>query len=343
MDPGTEPSRAHEADVELTIKGSWAESPLTLWVLAAVALLVFAIAGAFAVRGALRSSSEPEFRDPSPGAPAFVAALGEQDPDSRVHIAGSGSNLSLTRRLVDAYLEAHPVGRSGRPAQLVVFESIGSTGGVKATHDGVIDLGLISRPLRPRERELGLLTIPYARVAVVAAVNVTVPDRSLRTAELIEIYGGARRTWSDGSRIVVLQRERGDSSHEAFGRVHPAFTAANDEAYQRGLWRVVYRDSAMQEALMSTPRAIGLFDAGVVTSERLHSIELLAIDGVAPSPENMSNGSYPYFKDLAFISAGPPRGLAADFVDFVASPAGRAIIRANGYATLPEQGPEGAP
>ena len=52
MDPGTEPSRAHEADVELTIKGSWAESPLTLWVLAAVALLVFAIAGAIAVRGA---------------------------------------------------------------------------------------------------------------------------------------------------------------------------------------------------------------------------------------------------------------------------------------------------
>ncbi len=315
---------------------SWAESPVTLWIFVGLVLLAVSLFAALTVRGVLKGTSAPELREPTPGSPGLVSALGEQDvAGGRVRIAGSGSNLSLTRRLVDAYLARGPVGPDGRAAQLVVFESIGSTGGVKATVDGAIELGLISRPLRAREQGLGLRTLPYARVAVVAAANRTVPDRSLTAAELIEIYGGERRSWSDGSRIVVLQREQGDSSHEAFGQLLPAFKAANELAYQRGLWRVVYRDRAMQEALMSTPGAIGLFDLGAVTSERLTSaLELLEIDSVAPSADTVASGRYPYYKDLAFVSLGEPRGLAAGFLEFVASPEGQVIIRANGYAPL---------
>ena len=133
----------------------------------------------------------------------------------------------------------------------------------------------------------------------------------------------------------MLQRERGDSSHGAVARVLPEFADVNDAAHRGGYWRVIYRDRAMQEALVSTPGAIGLIDLGAVTSERLFTgLSLVAIDGVEPSPARVASGDYPYFKDLAFVTRGEPEGLAAAFLAFVASPAGRAIIRANGYTPL---------
>jgi phosphate transport system substrate-binding protein len=303
-------------------------APILLWMFVVALVVIFAVASALMIRAEFAGEARPVFRPPG----AHGSSVTVVEPTSAgVRIAGSGSNLPLTRLLVEGFW----AGRAGRDAsrEIVVFESIGSTGGVKAVHDGAIDLGLISRPLRPRERALELVTIPYARVAVVAAVHRSVSEHSLPATGLVEIFSGARRRWSDGAPIVVLQREQGDSSHEAVSRVLPGFAAANERAYQRGLWRIVYRDRAMQEALRSTPGAIGLFDLGAVTSADPDArLEILAVDGVHPSPSRVADGTYPYFKDLAFVSAGPPRGLAAEFVAFSKSPAGQAIIRASGYA-----------
>ena len=53
----------------------------------------------------------------------------------------------------------------------------------------------------------------------------------------LAIYGGERTTWSDGSPIVVLQRERGDSSHRVVADKVPGFAEANEAAWERGAFR----------------------------------------------------------------------------------------------------------
>jgi len=301
-----------------------------MWGVVIVIVAVFFGAAVVVIANASVDSGGPQTATATPGAFVHPSRV---DPE-RLFLAGSGSNLPLTRALVDAFTRGERT--SGR---MIVFESIGSSGGVRAAHDGVVDLGLISRPLKPSERELGLQVLPYARVAVVVAANPSAPPEGFTQAGLIDIYRGTRTTWSDGSPIVVLQREPGDSSHAVFGRVLPGFAEADAQAYSDGRWRIVYHDRAMQEALFITDGALGLFDYGAVQTQHL-PLRVLSIDGVEPSVQTVENGSYPYSKDLSFVYTGsfPAGSLPRAFLDFVHSPAGQAIIREGGYLPQAAEG-----
>lgn len=273
--------------------------------------------------GVIRSDDGPV--PPFLGGPKVADAKAvEAAPRRGLHLAGSGSNLPLTAALVTAW----PATDHPRP---FVHPSIGSRGGLRALLEGAIDVALVSRSLSPTERELGLVETPYARVPVIVAVNASVPDQDLSAAELVAIYRAEQTTWSDGSPIVVLQREPGDSSHRVVSAKVPGFEDANVAAWERGTYRVLYRDDDMRDALASTAGAIGLFgQGGIPVGLPVRAVE---IEGIAPTLDSIADGAYPYTKDLAFVSAGPPRGTAADFVAFAHSPAGRAVVRT--YGALP--------
>jgi phosphate transport system substrate-binding protein len=302
-----------------------------LWGVVAGALIALVGGGAATVR-ALEGGPRPptSLGRAAPARPAAIARPAAAT--DAVDLAGSGSNVPLARALAKAFSERSPGTR------IVVHESIGSTGGVRAARDGQVDLGLVSRPLGPEEQRLGLALVPHARVAVVVAAHPGVAEVDLAAADLVALYRGERARFRDGAPVVVLQRERGDSSHLAFGNGVPGFAQANDEAYRAGRWRVLYHDRTMQEALMATDGAIGLFDLGQIVTQNL-PLRVLTVDGVAPTPEHVRSGRYRFVKDLAFVSSGAPRGAAAAFLAFVASPAGREVTRRAGYLPLPDEGP----
>ncbi|MCA9634735.1 MAG: substrate-binding domain-containing protein [Myxococcales bacterium] len=321
-----QPGELEEEEADLARGVAGPANLVALWA-ALAAALVGVVAATWAVLAPL--TREPPWRGVAAGIDEASALEEESIDHAALRLAGSGSNLPLTRELAEAFVRRNPTQR------VIVFESVGSTGGVRAVSDGVVDLGLISRPLRPKEEALGLVVIPYARVAVAAVTNLDVVDEGLSQRELVEVYAGERRRWSNGALITVLQRERGDSSHFAFDRVLPDFAAANDAAYREGRWRVLYHDRAMHEALVSTPGAIGLLDVGATQTQAL-ALRALSIDGVAPTEENMRSGRYPFVKDLAFVSVEQPRGLAAELIEFVRSADGQALIRQSGYIPIGE-------
>ncbi len=245
-------------------------------------------------------------------------------------IAGSGSNLPVTRALAIAY-EA-----DGGDAP-VVHTSIGSGGGIRALRDGAIDIALISRPLKAEERAAGLVAVPYARAPVMFAVHTSVTDRNLRSGNILGIYGGEQPMWNDGTSLVVLQREPGDSSHAVVARFVPGFQEINERAYQEQRWRVIYSDAAMDDAIATTEGGIGLVGSGSLPDNL--PIRALALDGVEPTVANVADGSYPLFKDLAFVTRGEPEGRIAELIRFALSPAGRAVIEAHGCLPLGGDGP----
>jgi phosphate transport system substrate-binding protein len=299
----------------------------------AALVAIAAIAVGLAVFG-LGALAELVRGPPPPFAQTQVAptrsAAPQRDPDV-LQLAGSGSNLPVTRALTDGFRRVHP------EARILVHSSIGSTGGVRAAHDGAVDVGLVSRPLDPAEQALGLRVIPYARVAAVFGANVSVPVHSVDRTDVLDLYGGRRPTWPDGTPVVVLQRERGDSGHRVLADRIDGFGEVDREALDARRWRVLYRESSMHEALVATRGAIGLVDLGSIVAERL-AVRVLAFEGVEPTEANVRDGSYPLAKELAFVLTDAGAERAAEFVRFSHSPEGEEIVRSHGYVPIREAG-----
>lgn len=63
-------------------------------------------------------------------------------------------------------------------------------------------------------------------------------------------------------------------------------------------------------------------------------IKLLSIDGVAPTLENIRNGSYPFLADCCIITVKPRSENVKKIVDFMFSPAGQELVDKTGYTPL---------
>lgn len=251
---------------------------------------------------------------PAPPAPAAPRARPPARREDRIELAGSGSNVPLTRALA---------ARWPSPRRAVVHESIGSTGALRALRDGAIDVGLVSRPLSPGDLRGGLRATPYARTEVILVAHPSVTARALSPDALRDILRGARTRWDDGAPLTFVLRERGDSSHRALAAAIPGFAEAEADAQRARRFRVMYRDDDLRAAVAETPGALGVADRG---GTRLggEPVVSLAIEG-APPP----------IKDLSLVLRDDASPAARDFVAFATSPAARALIADAGYL-LPE-------
>lgn len=295
------------------------------WALTALLLLALAGGAALAVRAA-ESGPRPSFRH-ARGAPD-AAELGPG-----LHIAGSGACLPLGRALASSF--------DAGETRVVVHDSIGSTGGVRAVHDGVIEIGLVSRPLHEHERSLGLRVVPFARVPVVFIAHPDVPATGLGRDQIVAAYRGALDRWPAPQHadtelpVNVLLRERGDSGQLAVARALPGFGEAVHDSLARGRFRVLYHDEDLVRAVARIPGALGISD---LVQARRAAVRVLEVDGVVPSPDAVRDGTYPFHRDLALVLAPEPSALAARFAAHVRSPAARETIRAAGALPL---GPDG--
>lgn len=247
-------------------------------------------------------------------------------PSSKTMLfAGSGSNLGITRILAEAFTKTHP------GLTINIPESIGSTGGIKAVSEVAVTIGLISRPFREQEKKLGLVAVPYARTVIVIGVHPGVADDDITFEEIVQIYRGKKTKWKNGQNIIVLTRDKGESTIDVMEQVIPGFREANDESLQKRRWIVAFIDQDMNRMLMTTPNAIGMSDLGTIKSEHLN-IKMLKVNGNSPTPENVIKGRYVLVKTLYFVFKKdnyPPEAKA--FMDFVRSKQGQKILKDNGY------------
>lgn len=257
---------------------------------------------------------------------AFPAAQAhEANPPIKLIAAGSGVNLGITRLLAAEFMKNNP------GVIIEVPGSIGTRGAISATLEGAVSLGLISRPLMENEHKMGLIAIPYARTAIVIAAHPSVVDEGITSRDLIDIFKGTKKQWKDGKDIVVLAREKTDSGLRVLNLKIPGFEQAYMESYTARRWSVFFTDQDANRALSTRRYAIGVTDTGMINSERL-DVKVLKIDGLLPNGENVSNGQYPFIRDLSFIyrKGDLPEGARA-FLDFVKSEEGIGILRSNGY------------
>jgi len=231
------------------------------------------------------------------------------------------------RLLVTAFHEAHPDIN-------VEVRTVGSTNGIWLAASGAVPVGLVSRPLRDTEQQLGLTVLPYARTALVLGVHPSVGEDRITSDQLLAIYRGGETRWRGGQRVALLTRERGDSDVQVLSRAMPGFDRAYAEGVRAQHATVLYSEKQMVGALATQRFALGLTDLGTLTTERL-SIRVLALNGVAPTVDAVAGGSYPLVKTLAFVFR--PERLADEaraLLGFVRSPENMRLLREHGYVPV---------
>ena len=238
-------------------------------------------------------------------------------------VSGTGDSQSLLRALAPLFEQSHP------GVTVKVPDSIGSGGGIRAISQGTIDLARTARPLKEKEKQ-GLIQHPFAVSPVVFVTHPSVLGiENLTTEQILGIFSGNFRNWQllggPDNRIYSITREKGDSSRRVLDRNLAGFSAI------KPVGKTFYSTPNTVEAITGHRYTIGYLPL----SEALHSkVNILALDGVAPSMENLASGSYPLVNTFYIVSKGEPTGIAKKFLDFLYSKEARAIIEQYGNGQL---------
>jgi phosphate transport system substrate-binding protein len=236
----------------------------------------------------------------------------------RYSASGGGGALAAVTALTKRFAELHP----GVTWQV---EEVGSDAGVNLATSGSIDLGFTSRALTADETaKLKTLGIGLAGTSVI--VNAANPVKDLTRDQVRRIFAGEVTNWK--------QVGGEDADVKVFVREANAATRSSFEQYFFGGKATYTKDATEVYELEQTLKSVGSFRAsvGMATANRRTATEptirLLSIDGVAPTPENLVNGSYKIGRPLLLVFPQDESRLRSGikaFLDFVRSSEGQQI------------------
>lgn len=256
-----------------------------------------------------------------------VAALGA--PADAIKIGGTGTGLGTMKLMAQEFNKSRP------GAQLMVTPSLGSTGAIKAVLAGAIDIGISARPVSAPEQGQGASAQAYARTPFVIATGAKNPGADLTLSQLVQIYLGKTTRWPDGSLIRLVMRPDADADTVTMRAFSAAMNSAISLALARPGLRMADTDQDNADALEHLAGSLGTTTLTQILTEG-RALKALDLDGVTPTLPSLAAGRYPYFKTLYLVTGRSPSPLAKDFVAFVHSPAGQAVLARSGNLALRE-------
>lgn len=241
-----------------------------------------------------------------------------------VRIAGTGSAVGTMRLLADAF---HA---TGTPIRVSVLPAIGSGGGIKAVLAGAAEIAVISRPVTVEEQARGASAMEYARTPFVFATWPGNPIDGVTVAELADLYAGKRTQWATRTPVRLVLRPAADIDTELVTGLSPALRDAVASAGKRPGMIVADTDIDAANMIERTEGAFGVTALALVLSER-RNIKVLKLEGVAPSAKSLADGRYRLQKHVYLVTVPRSGPGAREFVAFVQSRTGRAILERTGH------------
>lgn len=223
---------------------------------------------------------------------------------------------------------------AANPGVRVDVQTGGSSRGVADAMNGLADIGLVSRSLKPVEaKTLVAHTIALDGVALI--VHAGNPVRQLDDAQIKAIYTGRIRDWRGAGGpdrpITVVSKAEGRSTLELF--LH--YTGLKNS--QVRAQAVIGDNQQGIKTVAGNPGAIGYVSIGAAEYAVEHGIpiRLLPMAGVAATTDAVQRGRFPLTRPLNLVTHGAPLPLAARFIAFAQSPAVRDLIEAQYFVPPP--------
>jgi len=247
-----------------------------------------------------------------------------------VRINGSGSALSMLKPMVAAYL------KSNRDVRIEIEKPLGSSGAIKALLAGALDVVASSRAPKPEEVAQGAQLRAFGRTPLVIVTEKSVNKLNITTKELEEIYTGKNSKWQNGETLRLVLRPRKDADTHILRGLSPGMNDAVNASLVRPGMLVAITDLDAYTTISKTPGALGASGLTSIITEKL-PLNKLTLNGVAPTPTNLANGSYPLYKPIDFVTGSRTTPEAQKFINFVYSPQGRAIASKVGVLVTDEK------
>lgn len=231
-----------------------------------------------------------------------LASVGRADT---ITARGSDSTVNVVKSLADAYQKKTGVVR---------VEGGGSSKGAKGCLAGEVDLAFLSRGLKDKEKDVGLVGFFYAIDGVAVIVNKKNSVDDLTVEQLRNIFTGKTGKWDNGKPIVALNRPASSGTRECFQDV----VLGKNMAFGPKV-KVKHHKAAMN-TVRKAVTAIAYTSAGSLRKDE--AIKVVKVNGVEPTPQTLNERAYPISRELHFATNGEPSSASKAFIDFVLSPEG---------------------
>ncbi|HWM89854.1 MAG TPA: phosphate ABC transporter substrate-binding protein [Thermoanaerobaculia bacterium] len=257
--------------------------------------------------------------------PGFVLAMASHGLTAeKITVDGSTGVMPLVAALAKVYQERHPA------ATVEMGKGLGTKARLQALAGGKIDIALASHGLVPEEiARQGMAVQEIAKVAVVFGVNASVPVTNLTDRQVCDIYAGKVTNWKmlGGPDLAIAPSTRPDTEVDA--EVGRAKIECLKDLKMAETVKVMPKTGDMAKELAATVGAVGMTTMTVVEQSE-GKIKVLSLNGIVPNAENVKRKTYTLTRDLFLVTKASPSPAVAQFLEFIRSPAGEAVIVNNG-------------
>ena len=256
-------------------------------------------------------------------APANVAT----QPQTSIKVGGSSSTLGLIKVLQANY---ETTTKNVKITQLEPGQSENIIDGIKQK---VVDLGAISKTLKPEENNGSLESREVAHDALLVATHPSVTGvKNLTTEDIKGIYSGTITNWKqvggNDAKIVLLDRPE-DESAKRLLRKH--YLGKDLKSSPEAV--ILKKEGELIQAIQSTPHSIGTFSLAHAISDKL-PVNRLSLNGVEATPENVKAGKYPMVRTISIVWHKNPTEATQALIQYISSPPGINAMEQSGFISI---------
>lgn len=139
-------------------------------------------------------------------------------------------------------------------------------------------------------------------------------------------------SFDSSSEIVVVSREEGSGTRGAFVELTGVEEDDVDNTTEEAI--ISNSTSAVMTTVAENSYGIGYISLGSLND----TVTAVAVDGVEATAENVDNGSYSISRPFNIVLGDSVDETSQDFIDFILSEEGQAIVSENGYIEVENSG-----